>query len=61
MSVDTEEEAKDLLAFTCVRNQNGEFVARELAQKQSIDRLFAFGDRLEKCYGDMKKRKKALK
>ena len=54
-SVDTEEEAKQLLVLACERNIDGEFIARELAHEQSIDKLLAFGDRLASVHERMKK------
>lgn len=45
-SVDTEEEAKRLLVASCPRNLNNEFVARELVEAQTLDNLYAFGERL---------------
>lgn len=53
-SVDTEEEAHTLLVRTCSTNVRGEFVAEELAGEQTIENLFAFGDRLRANYADMK-------
>jgi hypothetical protein len=57
-SVDTEQEARTLLTMACPTNMNGEFVARELVQEQTLENLEAFGDKLEKYYEVMKKRKK---
>jgi hypothetical protein len=45
-SVDTEEQAKVLIATACGTNLNNEYVARELAEEQTIENLLAFGDRL---------------
>lgn len=45
-SVDTEEEAHQLLVLACETNLDGEFIARELATEQNLDNLYAFGDRL---------------
>lgn len=45
-SVDTEEEAQDLLVAACATNIDGDFIARELVSEQSIPNLHAFGDRL---------------
>ena len=50
MSVDTEAEAKSLLTLACPLNLQGEYIARELAREQTMDNLFAFGDRLIKLY-----------
>lgn len=49
-SVDTEEEARQLLIATCKRNLEGEFVAPELTQEQTLENLYAFGDRLREIY-----------
>ena len=45
-SVDTEEEAQKLLIAACPRDIEGNLYARELAQEQTIERLFAFGEKL---------------
>lgn len=39
---------------TCPTNVRGEFIAEELASEQTIENLFAFGDRLRANYEDMK-------
>lgn len=54
-SVNTEEEAQRLLMLACKRNYAGELIAPELAQEQTLDNLWAFGDRLEGLYKAMKK------
>lgn len=54
-SVDTEDEAEKLLVASCERNIDGEFIARELAFNQTLDNLYAFGDRLALNHGRMKK------
>jgi hypothetical protein len=55
-SVDTEEEAKALLILTCSSNMAGEYIARELAQEQTLENLYAFGDRLRAGYERIKAR-----
>lgn len=45
-SVNTEEDAKKLLTVACGTNEQGEFIARELAHEQTLENLYAFGDRL---------------
>ena len=45
-SVNSEEEAKDLLILACGKNLNNEFIARELAHEQTLENLQTFGDRL---------------
>lgn len=57
-SVDTEDEARELLALTCPRNLDGEYVAPELAEEQTLDKLYSFGDRLRRAYEGMKERAK---
>ena len=49
-SVDTEEEAKQLLVLACSTNAAGEFIARELVQEQTLDNLEAFGNRLNELW-----------
>lgn len=49
-SVNTEEEAKRLLVLGCPTNTGGDFIAVELAEKQTLEKLYAFGDRLEALY-----------
>jgi len=46
-SVDTEEEARRILVLACQTNTDGEFVAKELAEEQTLQNLYAFGDRLK--------------
>ena len=45
-SVCCEKQARRLLVSTCGTNLKGEFVASELAERQTIARLAAFGNRL---------------
>lgn len=54
-SVGTEEEAGRLLAQACEMNIQGDYIARELAEHQTLDNLFAFGDRLTKHHEALKK------
>lgn len=49
-TTDTKEEAEALIALACPMNYNGDYVAPELAEDQSIDNLNAFGDRLADLY-----------
>lgn len=56
MSVDDEEEARLLLVFTCSRNLEGEFVARELEKEQTLENLEKFGQRLADAYAVMKRK-----
>lgn len=55
-SVDTEEEARKLLVLTCATTNEGEFIARELVEEQTLENLYAFGDRLRAAYAMMKRR-----
>lgn len=57
-SVDTEEEAKALVVMSCKRSMNGEMIAPELAEEQTLERLAAFGDRLRGLHQMMKARAK---
>ena len=41
-----ENRAKSLIVASCGTNLEGEYIARELAQEQTIDNLHAFGERL---------------
>ena len=45
-STKTEEDARRLLVAACSTNFKGEFIARELVDEQSVERLLAFSDRL---------------
>jgi hypothetical protein len=56
-SVDTEEEAEMLLRTACDTNVAGEFVARELAEQQTLENLYAFGDRLERIHDVIRARR----
>lgn len=49
-SVNTKGEARRLLIITCPTNYKGEFIARELAQEQTLENLYHFGDRLRAIY-----------
>lgn len=53
-SVDSEEEALQLLTLACPLDQAGNFVARELAQTQTINNLVAFSHRLAEAYYRLK-------
>lgn len=45
-SVDTEKQAKTLIAATCPLSVFGEYVAPELVEAQTIENLTEFSDRL---------------
>lgn len=49
-SVDTEEEAKNLIIMACPRDSEGAHYARELAEDQTLENLAMFSDRLQKCW-----------
>ncbi len=44
--MDTEEEAHLLIATACRLDLDGNYYAPELAEEQTLERLYAFGDRL---------------
>lgn len=54
-SVETEQEARDLLILACPTNGLGQFVAEELVHEQTFVNLAAFSDRLEKAWKEMKR------
>lgn len=58
-SVDSAVEARDLLIAACETNLDGEFVARELAQEQTLENLYAFGRRLADVHDRIKQRARA--
>jgi hypothetical protein len=45
-----------LLVAACGTNKDGEFIARELVEEQTLENLYAFGDRLQAVHQQMKKR-----
>jgi hypothetical protein len=49
-TVNNAEEAKALIALACPTNLDGEYISPELAQEQTLERLNAFGDRLDRLY-----------
>ena len=55
-SVETEEEAKRLVVLACGTNLNGQYIARELAEEQTLDNLEAFSARLDRAYNFINKR-----
>lgn len=55
-SVGSEAEAERLLTIACSRGYGGDFIARELAEAQSIERLVAFSERLEELHDRYLKR-----
>ena len=53
-SVDSEDEAKRLIALTCPQAINGEYYAPELKAEQTLENLYKFSDRLAGAYERMK-------
>ena len=49
-SVNNEEEAKLLITLACPLSLNGEYIAPELVEEQTLENLQAFGNRLEDLY-----------
>jgi hypothetical protein len=49
-STTTEKEARMLLVMTCPTSYQGEFIAPELAEQQTIDNLQRFSDRLASAH-----------
>lgn len=54
-SVSDEEEAHDLIVLACPTDAQGDYIAPELAQEQTLDNLYAFGDRLRKLHDEVLK------
>lgn len=48
--MDTEKEAEQLVIATCKRDLNGNMVAPLLAEEQTLDNLYKFGDQLRGVY-----------
>jgi hypothetical protein len=53
-TVDTEEEAKQLIALACPVGIDGNYYARELVEEQTLENLQKFSDKLARCYKLMK-------
>jgi hypothetical protein len=49
-SVDSEKEAKTLIVMACKTNMDGEYIAPELAEEQTLKNLHAFSGRLERMH-----------
>ena len=49
-SVDSEEEARNLLVLSCETNLEGEFISRELAQDRTLESLQTFSARLAEMH-----------
>lgn len=56
-SVDTEEEARQLITLACETNLYKQHIAKELAVEQTIENLGAFGERLARTHQWMLERK----
>lgn len=52
-SVGDEEEARALIVAACPTNAAGQYIARELAEEQTLENLYAFGDRLAKLHDEV--------
>lgn len=52
-SVADEEEAQELVTLACQTNLKGEYVAAELVEDQTLENLYAFGDRLRKLHDEV--------
>lgn len=59
-SVDTEEEARLLIAATCQRSLSGQYIAPELAQDQTLENLYAFGVRIHEAQRRFEARRKEV-
>ena len=57
-SVDSAEEARDLLIAACDTNVEREFVARETVEEQTLENLYAFGRRLADVHERIKRRRR---
>ena len=55
-TVNNEEEAKLLVSLACPTNAQGEHIAPELAEEQTLENLYSFGDRLNRLYQNYLKR-----
>lgn len=49
-TVNNEEEAKLLVSLACPTNAQGEHIAPELAEEQTMENLYSFSDRLNDIY-----------
>lgn len=56
-SVDTEEQAQQLIILTCPRDDRGIHYARELAHEQTLENLQAFSDKLARGWDIMQAKK----
>lgn len=56
-STDTEEEAQMLIVMCCPRDEDGNYYARELADKQTLPNLRRFSDRLAAAWALLQQRR----
>lgn len=49
-TTNTKEEAELLITLACTMSYDGEYIAPELAEEQTLENLEAFSDRLEDLY-----------
>ncbi len=57
-TVNNEEEAKLLVNLACPKNYDNQHFAPELAEEQTLENLYAFGDRLNDIYQKILKRRR---
>lgn len=60
-SVNTDEEANALLIRACKFGLNGEYIVPELAEEQTLENLYDFGDRLRAIYKQQTGRRKTTR
>lgn len=56
-SVDTEEEAKQLLVIACMRGLDGHYYARELVDEQTLANLRRFSNKCQLAWDHMQRAK----
>lgn len=49
-SVDTEEQAHQVIVGTCSRGLDGEYYSHDLAREQTLENLIKLGDKMERVY-----------
>ncbi len=47
------EEARQLVVLCCGTNYQGDYIARELVMDQTLENLYAFGERLAKAHDEV--------
>ena len=60
-TVDTEEEARSVVAATCKLGLDGNYFSPELAEEQSLDVLDRFADRCRKAWNDLRRTSRTSK